>query len=995
MKNFSVAFGTVAFLLLPFLSVAQIQVSFPTSRAVFQRDNANQATFRVNGYYTSPVTRIEARLQVREGGRGTAVDWQTIQANPSGGVFAGDIRAQGGWYNLEVRGMNGDQQVGAVTPVERVGVGEVFIIAGQSNAQGIHQRAPNPGNDLVNCVNERYPDTGFPLEPPVPVFSKVDNTAGFTIAPRGLGSWCWGQLGDLLVKRLNVPVMFFNAAYTGTFVRNWRESAPEGGVATGYFNQPYQGRQPYINLKIALQFYASTLGVRAILWHQGEADNLVNTPVSDYVRDLQLVISQTGTDFGRSVPWVVSRASYGDGINGGVSNSNIVLAQNTVIGTTANVFAGPETDNIQVKRMRPPLNEPEGLHFDSTGLVEVASAWNGSLSDSFFQRATPVGPVAPPAISVACGPNNALTLAINGNFPTVQWDSGESGSSVTKGAGTYRAKVKDAQGNTFFTGQVRVSTAPAASVVDNRPPSICIGSSLALTANYDNVTWFTQQSTTPLAVTRTISTTSAGGYFVRYRDVSGCDFQSNVVNAVVNLLPTTPVVSNDRPTTFCLGDATILRASNDNVQYNWSDGQKGKLAPIGTSGSYFVSVTDQNGCTSPLSNTVVVTANPVPAKPSVAANGPLTFCADRTVTLTAPEDVAYEWTGGQTARIRSLTVNQSGNYSVRTTNQFGCTSVASDVVSVNVNPLPQTPAVSAAGAITFCEGNRVTLNATSNLDVVWSSGQTDKAISVSATGNYTVQSRDQNGCLSRFSSVIAVKANPLPATPTIQSSRPPTICEGDRITLRVDGPYTVFWNTGDSTRSISTGQAETYSARIRDVNGCISAQPGTIRVELRPLPPAPTINQVGTYTLEAVSSTNGTEFRWRRGTDSLAAQTAAIKANQSGTYTARSSIIYSPTLTCFSVPSAAISFVADAGNRGLSIYPNPNPDKIVVLETQVDLVNATVMLYSLTGQVVLTTVVPSFNERKQLVLTGLASGPYILRVQAAGFDVSKRIQLGL
>ncbi|MFD2573379.1 T9SS type A sorting domain-containing protein [Spirosoma soli] len=991
MKYFSVVSSTAALLLLPFLTLAQIQVSFPTTRAVFQRNNANQATIRVTGYYTSPITRVEARLLARDG-QGASTDWATIQGNPSGGVFAGDITGQGGWYNLEVRGMNGDQQVGNTFPVERVGVGEVFVIAGQSNAQGVHQNAPNPLNDRVNCVNYRYPDNGFPNDPPTPVFTQLDNTPGFTVAPRGVGSWCWGQLGDLLVKRLNVPIMFFNAAFTGTAVRNWRESAPEGGTAYGvYTGEAYAGRQPYINLKIALQFYANQLGVRAVLWHQGEADNLINTETSRYVNELQFVINQSRQDYGRNVSWVVSRVSYGDFIGG--TDPAIIGAQNQVIASTPNVFAGPSTDNIQVPRKRPPLNDVDGLHFDFDGLIEVANAWNGSLTDAFFQGSTPVGPASSPTVSVACASNNNLALSVNGSFANVQWESGESGNSITKGGGTYRAKVKDALGNTLFTGQIRVPDAPVASVVDNRPPSVCIGSDLGLTANYDNVTWINQQNNSNVATTRTFRTTTAGAYFVRYRDVSNCDFTSNVVNVTINPLPPTPSIVNDRPTTFCQGDNTILRTESNNVQYNWSDGQRNRLVTVGASGSYFLTVTDQNGCTSLQSNTIVVTANPVPAKPVIAASGPTTFCADRTITLTAPEDATYQWNSGQTTR--SLTLNQSGSFSVRTTNQFGCTSPQSDAVSLTVNPLPQTPSVSAAGATTFCDGNQVTLNASSPLDVLWSSGQTEKSITVTTSGNFTVQSRDQNGCLSPFSSIIAVKVNPLPPTPTILSNRPPIICEGDRIALRVDGPYTVFWNTGDSTQSITTGSAGNYSARVRDVNGCISAQAGSTTVELRPLPPAPTINAIGTYTLEAVSSTNGTVFRWYRGSDSLAVQTSIIKANQSGNYTARSSIIYSPTLTCFSLPSAPIAFTIDPNNRGLSIYPNPNPNKIVLLETQENLLNATVTIYTLNGQQVLTVGVPEFNERKQLVLTGLSSGSYIIRVNAANFDVSKRILLGL
>ena len=131
--------------------------------------------------------------------------------------YAGDLTGTGGWYNLEVRGMNGDQQVGNTTTIERVGIGEVFIVAGQSNAQGIHQNAPNPLNDRVNCVNYQYPGRWFSeWSANTCFYVNLTIRRGFTISPRGTGSWCWGQLGDILVKRLNVPVMFFNAAYTGT-----------------------------------------------------------------------------------------------------------------------------------------------------------------------------------------------------------------------------------------------------------------------------------------------------------------------------------------------------------------------------------------------------------------------------------------------------------------------------------------------------------------------------------------------------------------------------------------------------------------------------------------------------------------------------------------------------------------------------------------------------------------------------------------------------------
>jgi hypothetical protein len=989
MKHISLACYLAVWLLLPTLLMAQIQVSFPTTRAVFQRNNANQAIIRITGYYTATITQVQARVQARNG-QGTSVDWQPIQNSPGGGTYAGDLTVSGGWYDLQVRGMNGGQQVGEIITVERVGVGEVFVVAGQSNAQGVHYSAPISTDDRVNCVNYRYPDNGFPNDPPVPQFSHLDNGAGFTIAPRGMGSWCWGRLGDLLASRLNVPVMFFNAAFTGTSVRNWSDSAPAGGTAYGYGGSPYPARQPYINLKFALQNYCNMLGVRAVLWHQGEADNLFNTTTQSYVTDLQFVINQTRQDFGRNVSWVVARASHYDPLG---ASSKIIAAQEQVIATTPNVFAGPSTDTVQVPRYRAPLFDPDRVHFDFNGLVSVSNLWNSSLDDAFFQKSTPHGPALAPTVTVACAGNN-LTFTINGSYSSIQWESGETTQSITKGPGTlYRAKVKDALGNTNFTSYLRVSETPVASIVSNRPPAICDGSTLALTANYDNVTWLSQPANTSVASGKTFNASAAGAYSVRYRDVSGCDFVSNTLQLTLNPLPATPTITNSKPTTFCQGDNTVLLASSDNVVYNWSDGQKTKQITVTTSGSYTATVTDQNGCTSKPSNALQVVSNPLPAKPTIVANGATTFCADRNVILTASTEAAYFWTNGQT--VQSLTITQSGDYSLTTRNQFGCPSIPSDIVIVKVNPLPPTPSVSAGGATTFCAGNSVALNATSPFDVVWSSGQANKTITVNQSGNYAAQARDQNGCLSVFSSVINVRVNPLPNAPTILSSRSPTICQGDRVTFTVEGPYTVFWSTGDSTRSITTGQAGNYSARVRDVNGCVSTQSNPTVVDVKALPPAPTINSIGTYTLEAISSTNGDRFLWRRDNDSLAVQTAIIKAGISGNYTARSSIVYSNTLTCFSLPSAAYLLTIDPSFNGLSVYPNPNPNKIVIVETQENLTNATLTLYTLTGQKVLVRNIAVFDDRKQLTLTNLPAGVYILRVEASGFTQSKRILLGL
>ncbi|MBO0934910.1 T9SS C-terminal target domain-containing protein, partial [Fibrella sp. HMF5036] len=144
-------------------------------------------------------------------------------------------------------------------------------------------------------------------------------------------------------------------------------------------------------------------------------------------------------------------------------------------------------------------------------------------------------------------------------------------------------------------------------------------------------------------------------------------------------LPAAPSINAEKATTFCQGDNTVL-ASSPAAAYEWSNGERGQKITVGQAGTYSLKVTDNNGCTSPASSGVGVTVNPLPATPQLTASGRTTFCANESVTLTASQEAAYEWTGGQTTR--SITVTAAGSYSVRTRNSFNCLSAPSTSVGV-------------------------------------------------------------------------------------------------------------------------------------------------------------------------------------------------------------------------------------------------------------------------------------------------------------------------
>ena len=110
---------------------------------VFQRSLSNEALVTITGMAPAAATVIEARFVPLAVGQGTATAWTQINFLPGSSAFEGQVRVSAGWYRLDVRAM-ANNYVMAQTQVNRVGVGEVFVVAGQSNVYGHIQRVLPP-----------------------------------------------------------------------------------------------------------------------------------------------------------------------------------------------------------------------------------------------------------------------------------------------------------------------------------------------------------------------------------------------------------------------------------------------------------------------------------------------------------------------------------------------------------------------------------------------------------------------------------------------------------------------------------------------------------------------------------------------------------------------------------------------------------------------------------------------------------------------------------
>jgi hypothetical protein len=188
------------------------------------------------------------------------------------------------------------------------------------------------------------------------------------------------------------------------------------------------------------------------------------------------------------------------------------------------------------------------------------------------------------------------------------------------------------------------------------------------------------------------------------------------------------------------------------------------------------------------------------------------------VTLGLRESYAsHLWSDG--SRDATLTVTSPGSVFVSVTTADGCSADAGPFV-VDFLPPPQ-PIVIADGPREFCMGDSVRLRtAETYARYRWSSGEETAAITVRATGSYSVRVWNADDC-EGVSNALTVTVHPLPALPVITRS-------GD--SLRSTPAFSYRWYeeiggqrvllTDGGGRSVFSVPERRYWVEITDENGC-------------------------------------------------------------------------------------------------------------------------------------------------------------------------------
>jgi hypothetical protein len=269
----------------------------------------------------------------------------------------------GGWYRVEVRAGGG------AAAVEHVGVGEVFVIAGQSNSTNYGEELTRTRSGMVASFDGK---SWRPADDPQPGVQDGSRQGSFIPA-----------FGDALYARLKVPIGVACVGSGGTSVRQWlprgdRFSSPP--TSAKYFARVNDGEwESDGRLFDGMVERIRQLGrFRALLWHQGESDahQAAGHELSgaEYrrmmVRLIQAIQAATW-----EFPSMVAQASYHTPSDTG---DPAIRAAQASLWKDRVALQGPDTDTLTGANRQ---NHGTGVHMSAKGLEAHGRMWAEKVAE--------------------------------------------------------------------------------------------------------------------------------------------------------------------------------------------------------------------------------------------------------------------------------------------------------------------------------------------------------------------------------------------------------------------------------------------------------------------------------------------------------------------------------------------------------------------------------------------------------------------------------------
>ncbi len=272
-------------------------------------------------------------------------DWAPLDVQVQAAKFTAKARAMaGGWYRLEVR-CRAAGDVVAAGSVEPIGVGELFVVAGQSYATNSNDERLNVKDEHLRVVAYNSADgTWAVANDPQPTGDRSD------------GGSIWPPLGDALAKELRVPIGFANVAVGGTSSTQW---LPEG------------------SLHPRLVKAGQALGqFRAVLWQQGESDVIAKTTADQYVANLDAIRNAAAKAWATDPPWLLAKSTHHPTVYNDPAGEERIRGAIDVLAKQPGFRPGPDTDTLRDENRG---GSDSRRHFSAIGQQHAAQLWLAAI----------------------------------------------------------------------------------------------------------------------------------------------------------------------------------------------------------------------------------------------------------------------------------------------------------------------------------------------------------------------------------------------------------------------------------------------------------------------------------------------------------------------------------------------------------------------------------------------------------------------------------------
>lgn len=332
-----------------FSVVADIAITAPTEYSITQRSGSS-GNIEITGTYNEDnnPTGIEARFNNGE--------WTTLDTM-SGGSFSGTLNVPEGQGILEVRYAN-DHEVTA--SVNNIGVGDIYVIFGQSNASGRGINNQSYSHDTL--IATQYTSTGWiVLADPVDANVKsLDDIADDTTAPSGS---VWPLVATLHAEATGVPIGFIQCAKGGQQIEEFLPGADHQDRTTLYGSMVYN----------ALQVGS----IKGVLYWQGESDAEVGISQSVFNASLDTIANAIYEDLG--VKMMVAKLQT-------CTDSGTTASEQAVIRSAIDE-AWADNDNILAGPDLIELTSDDGFHIQTNSNLDAASElWWNAINSGFYNR---------------------------------------------------------------------------------------------------------------------------------------------------------------------------------------------------------------------------------------------------------------------------------------------------------------------------------------------------------------------------------------------------------------------------------------------------------------------------------------------------------------------------------------------------------------------------------------------------------------------------------